>query len=394
MQRSRTSLGTILLLAAVAGCHTSEGPVNEPIVVVVSEPLPREVTDHADFTGRTQAIPSVDIRARVSGYLVNVAFEAGAEVKEGQLLFEIDPAPYKAALEKAQAAVERSKAALKRQEADFARSERLLGTSAISREDYDKSAASRGEAVATVDLDKANLELARLDLGWTKVTAPFAGQTSRNLIDAGNLVEKDKTLLTTLVSLAPIYAYFDVDDQTMLSFKKLVREGKLKSYEAAKLKVLLGLPDEDGYPHEGVIDFVDNKVTPGTGTISVRGKFPNKDRAIAAGLFVRIRVPIGEPHKAILVSETALGSDQGQKYLLIVNTKNVVERRNVKVGSLSNGLREILDGITLTDRVITDGILRVRPGIQVQPRPGPMPLLPGADEEENIPKPKKKQESE
>jgi multidrug efflux system membrane fusion protein len=366
------------LSAGLAGCGETYAPPNEPIVVVVSQPLQRKVTDYADSTGQTEAIPSVEIRARVSGYLTKVAFVSGADVKEGQLLFEIDPAPYKAALDRAEAAVDSAKASAARQEAEFARSQRLIGGAAISREDFEKSSANRDEAVASVAQNRASLESAKLDYGWTKVTAPFAGQASRNLIDPGNLVEKDKTVLTTIVAMDPIYAYFDVDDLTFQRFKKLIVAGKLKSYKEAEFPVFMGLPDEEGFPHKGVIDFVNNKVNTGTGTVQVRGKFPNKDRAITPGLFVRTRVPAGAPRKAILVADTALGSDQGQKYLLVVNDKNQVVRRNVAVGVLTDGLREVLQGLGPDEWVITDGLLRVRPGLTVSPTREPMPTLPGA----------------
>src|SRR5262249_11478617 len=248
----------------------------------------------------------------------------------------------------------------------------------ISREEYEKSTASRDEAVATLAQNRANLDSAKLDYGWTKVTAPFAGQASRNLIDEGNLVEKDKTGLTTIVAMDPIYAYFDADDLTYQRFKKLIDAGQLKSYKESEFPVFMGLPDEEGFPHKGIIDFVNNKVNTGTGTVQVRGKFPNKDRAITPGLFIRVRVPAGGTHKAILVAETALGSDQGQKYLLVVNAKNQVVRRNVTLGVRSDGLREVLQGLGPDEWVITDGLLRVRPGLTVYPTRAPMPTLPGA----------------
>jgi multidrug efflux system membrane fusion protein len=382
--RSRDYLLLAALAATLAGCGETHAPPNEPIVVVVSQPLQRKVTDYAYSTGQTEAMPSVEIRARVSGYLTKVAFVSGADVKKGQLLFEIDPAPYKAALDRAEAAVESAKASATRQEAEFARSQRLIGGAAISREDFEKSSANRDEAVAALAQNRANLDSAKLDYGWTKVTAPFAGQASRNLIDIGNLVEKDKTVLTTIVATDPIYAYFDADDLTYQRFNKLILEGKLKSYKEAEFPVFMSLPDEQGFPHKGVIDFVNNKVNTGTGTVQVRGKFPNKDRAITPGLFVRVRVPAGDPRKAILVAETALGSDQGQKYLLVVNDKNQVVRRNVALGVLNDGLYEVLQGLGPDEWVITDGLLRVRPGLTVNPTRAPMPTLPGAGANDKV----------
>jgi RND family efflux transporter MFP subunit len=384
MKTRPTCRGGFLLLLALAGglvgCERPPAPPDEAVVVVVSQPLKREVTDYVNFTGKTAAVESVDVRPRVSGYLKEIGFEPGAEVKKGQVLFVIDPRPYKNALDRALASIQRDKAAVKRTAAEAERARRLIGSASISRADWDKAMAEAAEAVATLELHKAEAETARLDYDWTKVTAEIPGKASRTKLTVGNLIEKDKTVLTTIVSLEPIWAYFDADDQTMLRFQDLQRAGKLKTYEEGKFPVFLGLSGSTDFPYQGTIDFVDNKLNPGTGTIQVRGVFPNKDHTLTPEMFVRIRVPIGSPHKAILVNENALGSDQGQKYLLVVTDKNQVVRRNVRVGELNNGLREILAGLGPDEWVITDGVQRVRPGLTVNPTRQPMPELPGGVE--------------
>jgi RND family efflux transporter MFP subunit len=377
---------TLLLVAALTlaqgGCERAQGPPSDPIVVVISQPLERKITDFVDYTGRTDAVESVDVRPRVSGYLMKIPFKSGAEVKKDELLFLIDPRPYQADVDQAKADVERAIASVKRQQALADRATRLLGSGGISREDYEKAVAEFSESQATVESNKAKLATAKLNLEWTEVRSPIKGRVGRNLLTVGNLVEKDKTLLTTIVSQDPIWAYFDVDDYTMQRFKRMVKKGELKSYEDAKIPVFLGMPDEKGFPHQGVIDYVSPKVTSGTGTVTVRGEFPNPDRLITPGLFVRIRVHVGDPHEAILVNEDALGSDQGQKYVLVVNAKNEVVRHNVEVGSLTGGLREIVSGLNRDEWVITDGLLRVRPGVTVEPRRQPMPVPAGAEPEE------------
>jgi RND family efflux transporter MFP subunit len=379
--RATCRAGLLLLLAlagGLAGCERPPAPQDEPIVVVVSKPLKRPITDYVDFSGQTEAVETVQVRPRVSGYLKDIQFKSGGEVKKGQILFVIDRRPYKAALDKAQAAVERAKAAVKRAEAEEDRSRKLVGSASISRADYERDVATASEARATVSQNKASLESAKLDYEWSEVRAEIDGKITRNELTKGNLVEKDKTLLATIVSQHPIWANFDVDDKTKLHFDELVNKGKLKSPKEAKFPVFLGMPNRQDYPYKGFIDYVAPKVKPGTGTVQARGEFPNKDNVIIPGLFVRIRVPVGGDHDAILVNENALSADQGQKYLLVVNDKNQVIRRNVTLGSLQNGLREIVAGLGPEERVITDGIQRVRPGVTVNPTEQPMPELPGA----------------
>jgi RND family efflux transporter MFP subunit len=363
MIRLRGLLTLTLLNASALGCsNAGPAPPAAAPVVTVSRPLEKNVTDQATFTGRTAAVESVDVRARVSGYVDEIDYRPGQEVKAGQVLFRIDPTIYEAALQKAKADVNQFKAQVRLGESDLKRSKRLVKVDAIAQEEVDKIVAQHDQAIANEAAAEAAEKTAAENLEWTKVTAPVSGRTSVNLLTKGNLVVADQTLLTTIVSQDPMYVYFDVDTSTMLRVKKFIREGKVQSYEVADYPVEIGLPSETGYPHRGKIDYVSNQVTPGTGTLNVRGNFANPDRILTPGLFVRVRVPVGPPHRAMLVADRALGSDQGQPYLLTVDDKNEVVRRDVKVGGLyEGGLREITAGLAASEWVIVDGLLRVRP---------------------------------
>jgi RND family efflux transporter MFP subunit len=350
--------------------------------VTVSRPLSGKVTDYAYFTGRTKAIESVEVRAQVGGYLTKVAYDPGQEVKKGQLLFQIDPTVYEAARDKAKADVALYAAQKRLQDIQVTRQRQLVGRG-IAQEELDKTIALRDQAIANMAAAEAALRTAEQNLAWTRVTSPIDGKTSVNLLTVGNLVVANQTLLATVVSQDPMYAYFDVDERTVLHVQKLIREGKVKSYQKAKYPVDVGLANEEGYPHHGVIDYVGNQVNTGTGTLTVRGVFRNpliagRLRVLSPGLFLRVRIPVGPAHGALLVTDRALGSDQGQKYLLVVNARNEVERRDVEAGARYNGLRVITAGLRPDEWVIVDGLLRVRPGVPVEPRRQPMPTSPAA----------------
>jgi RND family efflux transporter MFP subunit len=375
--------GSVLLFGfclASTGCARapSEAPAAAPIPVTVSHPVERYVTDHADFTGRAAAIDSVELRARVWGYLDRVHFKEGALVQKGDVLFEIDPRIYRAALHQAEGNLASLEARLVRLNADLARAQRLVNTGAMSREDYDKVVGDRGEAEASRTALTAAVERSRLDLGYTRVTAPISGRVSRYAVTVGNLVQSGDqgggTLLTTLVSVDPMYVYFDMDEHTVLRIQQLMREGKARSVRDGEWPVWLGLANEDGYPHRGTINFVDNQVNPRTGTLRLRGVFPNKDEALSPGYFARVRVPIGSPHPALLVSDRALDTDQGQKIVYVVDKDNQVVSRPVRLGAIHDGLREIGDGVKPGERVIVKGLQQVRPGVTVEPRLVDMPI--------------------
>jgi len=376
----------LLALVVPVGCQRSKPQLasGAPAVVEVAKPLEQDVIDYEYATGRTDAVEFVEIRARVSGYLQKIDFKDGSEVKVDQLLFVIDPRPYQATLDQAKAQVAQADAKYKLAVADVRRAEPLVPTKAITAQEFDRLIAMREVAKADLDAAGAQVTQAQLNLDFTQVKAPIDGRASRRDITEGNLVTADMTKLTTIVSQDPMYAYFDVPEQTMLRIQTLIREGKFPSARRTNdVKIEMGLANEPGkYPHQGTIDFVDNKVDPSTGTLQVRGSFPNPpvgptgERVLTAGLFVRIRLPVGLPHKAIMIAERALGVSQSQHYVLVVDDKNQVEYRPVEVGLLTNGMREILAGLKPNERIIVTGLQRVRPGATVAPKDVKMPVPP------------------
>ena len=381
--------GSALILGlclAMAAC--SRAPAETPpaaVAVAVSYPVQREVTDYADFTARMAAVDSVEVRTHSWGYLDKVNFKEGAMVKKGDVLFELDPRPYQAMLDQAKAKVAQDEAQLKFDEAEYRRNLGLIRDQAVSQSDLDKSAAARGVDIANVAADKALVASRELDLEYTKVTAPVTGRVSRYYVTVGNLIQSGNqasvTLLTTIVSVDPMYACFDVDERTAQRVRQWIRKDKAESASDAGLSVALGLASEEGFPHQGTINFVDNQVNPKTGTLRVRGVFPNKDQSLSPGFFARVRMPIGPPHQSLLVSDRALDSDQGQKILYVVNSKNEVVSRAIRVGPLHDGLRAIEEGLKPGERVIVNGLQLVRPGISVEPKLVDMPASGGRDRE-------------
>ena len=378
------AVAALLWLAALPGCKSSESSADQAQAgppVTVSVPIERTVTDYEDYTGRTDAIQSLQVQARVTGYLDKVYFKEGSEVAAGAVLYEIDPRPYQDQLDAAKAQLAVNKAALNLAKANNARFKALFKTSpgAVSQLELDQYQAQEEQALANVDLAKANVATAELNLTWTKVTTPISGLISRTLITLGNLVTANVTLLTTVVSVDPMYAYFDVDEPTMLRVHRLINEGKFKSArEGASIPVLVFLSNGERYPHEGTVDFVNNRVDPATGTLQIRGVLPNPkpkigERGLTPGMFVRVRVAIGAPYKALLVSPRALAEDQALKYVFVVNKKNEVVRQQVTVGQDQEGLQIITDGLQPDQLVIVNGLQRVRPGMIVKPKTVEMP---------------------
>jgi RND family efflux transporter MFP subunit len=368
---------------ALGGCKREPPALaaTPPPIVMVSQPVEREITDYYEYTARTAAVEAVEVRARVSGYLVKVNFRDGLMVKKGDLLFQIDPRPFQAVLDEAKGQVAQWEAKLARAEADVTRDERLLPKGAASQKDLDQAVADQGEARAAIQSARGAVDRAALDLEFTRVTAPISGRISRHLIDEGNLVTADTTLLTAIVSTDPMYAYFDVDERTVLHVRQLIREGKARNARAGEeLPVLLGLANETGFPHQGTINFLDNQVNPQTGTLRLRGVFPNEvvngSEVLLPGYFVRVRLLPGQPHRARLVTERAIDTDQGQKILYVVNDKNEVVSRPISLGALHDGLRVIEKGVQPGERVIVNGLLQVRPGITVEPKLIDMPVAP------------------
>lgn len=402
-RRGRVTYAAFFIVAAVAlaGCKEESvvAPDEAPVVRVTS-PVEREVTDYVFFTGRTEAVSTVEVRARVTGYLVSVDFVSGGFVKEKQRLFKVDPRPYQATLDQANGQIKLNQAQLKLAQADYARALEIAKTpGAISQQDIDTYAAKEAEASAALEAAQANAESAALNLEFTDVISPIEGVVGRNLLTDGNLVQQDSTLLTTVVTQDPIYAYFDVDENTMLRVRHMIEEGVFKDVAGgARLPVQMALADEgENYPHQGTIDFVNNMVDPSTGTLQVRGVFPNPSPKPGApsllrpGMFVRVRTPLGEPHKALLLPQMAVATDQGKPYLLVVNKENTVEYRPIDLGAEEPGGWQVVipmkvvkeqqgfrvaregetgeDSITASDSVIVSGLQRAKPGSVVRSKP-------------------------
>jgi RND family efflux transporter MFP subunit len=355
-----------------------------PPEVAVGQPVGQTATEYFTTTGRTAAVEQVDIRARVGGYLVKVNFQDGRDVKAGEVLFEIDPRPYEAEVMRAEGDLAKWQAQLRKAEADVARNTRLLPKGAASERDLEQSVAAKESAQAEITSAKARLADAKLNLEFSRVVAPIDGRASRTSVTKGNLIQPvgqtGSAPLTTLVRLDPIYVYFDVDERTILRVRERARAQNIGAKEgdirALNVPVEIGLVGESAFPHRGVIDFIDNRVDPSTGTMQARGVFDNKDGILVPGMFVRVRVAIDQREKALFVPERAIGSDQGNKYLLTVNPQNVVEYRSVTLGVESDGQREILTGLQPGVSVIVDGIQRARPGITVNPHPMGAPAKP------------------
>lgn len=370
-----------LWLGLAVGCEKTNSAAEKtaapPVNVEIGTPTEKEVTDFQDFTGRLEAVESVEIRARVVGYLTKIAFdpsiELGAEVKKDDPLFEIDERPYQNTLSAANAQLAQATARQKTTAAELARTEELVAKKAATARDLERDVGQDAEATASIAVAKASIAQAELDLEFAKIKAPISGRISRSIPSEGDLITPSTGKLTSIVSVDPIHLYFDMDETTLLTLQKRVREGKLDGPEMREIPLLLGLANDDGHPYRGKLDFIENQVDPNTGTIRVRGVFANPKpergaRPLAPGLFARVRLPLGEPHKAVLISERAIGRDQGQSFVYVVNAENQVVYRKVKLGSLHDGMRVIADGLTAGERIVVNGLQRVRPGSKVEPR--------------------------
>ena len=365
-------LSSILTAITVGACK----PANEyvappPPTVTVSQPIQRDVTNYLEFTGNTRAVRRVEVRARVEGFLQSKHFEDGADVKKGDLLYVIDPRPFEAKVNKAQADVSSKKAILEKAMADFKRIETLYRQKAAPQVDFVQAKAARDTALADVDAAGAVLEQTKLDLSFTQVVAPISGRVGRGLVGVGNLVGAGEyTHLTTIVQYDPIRAFYSLNERQLL---RLMRQHQEKQADPEvnqeeQSVIYLGLADEDGYPHAGQLDYADQGLDPETGTFVLRGIFANpKPHTILPGMFVRIRTPIDQRKAALLVSEQALGADQRGRYVLVVNEQNIVEYRSVQVGAAIDGLRVIEKGLQPDDWVVVKGLLRARPGATVTP---------------------------
>ena len=357
-----------LLASGCARYVAAQQQAAPPPQVTVAAAVSRKVTEFDEFTGRFEAVERVEVRPRVSGYISSVNFRDGDEVRKGDVLFVIDQRPYVAERDKARAqlAQARSQLALAKSERD--RATKLLGQHAISQEEFDTRTAGNEQAQASVEGAQAALDSAALNLEFTRVTAPITARISRALVTSGNYVASGVTPLTTLVSLDPIYVTFDGDEQAYLRYSKLARaSARGASQDATRNPVVVGLANESGYPHQGTLVFIDNALDPATGTIHSRALLENHERLFTPGLFARIRLLDSAQHDAVLVNDSAIGTDQTVRYVLVVGASNKVEYRPVQLGPVIDGLRVVQSGLTAGETVVVNGLQRVRPGAQVQP---------------------------
>ena len=367
-----------VLLAAACGRGNRYAPPPPP-EVTVAHPVEREVTLYSEFTGHTVAYESLDIRARVQGYLQSFNFTPGSYVKKGDLLFVIEPELYQAQVDQAQADLQGKEAQYRAAQQQLEITQAIFERSAGSRTDLVQKTQARDLAKAEVGMARANLEAAKLNLSYTHIYAPFPGRIDRNLVDVGNLVGSgEATLLCTIVRDDPIYAYFTMSERELLQFQELQRQNRTAAQQGQGDVAYLALATERGFPHVGQVDYTSNRVDPTTGTIELRGTFPNPDHVILPGLFVRVRLPLTR-ERAVLVPEAAVSQDQGGQYLLLVDAQNHVEYRRVHMGQVVEGeLRVVLDGVTTADQVVIEGLQRAHPGSEVKPTQSELPPAPPA----------------
>jgi multidrug efflux system membrane fusion protein len=373
------------LLITLNGCAKSGGGAGQsapPPQVNVAQVIERRVKDWDEFTGRFQAVESVEVRPRVSGYIDEVAFKEGGEVKRGDLLFVIDPRPYKADADHAAADVKRFKTALDLARIELTRVQRLRDSGAVSEEELDERKSTVAQAEANVSGSEASLEAASLNLSFTRVLSPITGRVGRAEITRGNLVtggNNGGTLLTSVQSIDPIYVYFEGDEQTYLRYNQMARAGERPSSRDVKNPVRIGLANEEGFPHDGTMDFVDNQVNSQTGTIRARAILDNKEGQFTPGLFARVQLLGSGEYAAVLIDDAAVNTDQNQKYVLVLGPNDQVEYRRIKPGRTIDGLRIVREGLKPGDVIVVSGAQRVHQGSTVSPQRVAM----GTDEPES-----------
>ena len=367
-----TSLGVLLALsvAVLAGCsgQAAENAQPPPPGVSAAPVLVRQISQWDDFSGHVEAVETVDLRPRVSGYIDRVNYQEGQEVRKGEVLFTIDSRSYRAELARAQAELARARSQAELGRSEAARAKKLSELQAISTETYEQRRSAAAEAQASVAGAQAAVDAARLNLEFTRVRAPISGRAGRALVTAGNLVSAGDTasVLTTLVSLDKVHVHFDTDERTFLHYAELARKGQRPSENGAGVPVQVGLVGEEGFPHTGVVDFLDNQVDPATGTIRARALLDNSDRSFTPGLFARVRVLGSGQVSAMLVDDKAVLTDQDRKYVYVVDAKGMAQRKDVQLGRTAEGLRIVESGLASNDRVIVNGVQKVFfPGMPV-----------------------------
>jgi membrane fusion protein, multidrug efflux system len=348
-----------VFVLAAAGCHKDAPQMPTP-QVTVAPAIERVVSNWDDFTGHFEAVNSVEVRPRVGGFIERVAFTEGSTVHQGDVLFVIDQRPYQAEVARAEAVLAQARTRKQLADMEAERAQKLVNTQAISREELDSRTSSRAESDAAIHAAEAALQVARLNLEWTVVRAPISGRVGRASITAGNVVQAGPapTLLTTIVSLDPIYVYFDTDEQAYLKYAGGLSGPKGK-------EVLVGLANESGFPHQGRLNFIDNRVDGAAGTISARAVLSNPNQLFTPGLFARVRLLGTDRFNATLVQDQAVGTDQDRKFVLVLKSDNSVEYRPITIGRVFDGLRIVESGLKPGERVVINGMMRVRPGMKV-----------------------------
>ncbi|HEY7550790.1 MAG TPA: efflux RND transporter periplasmic adaptor subunit [Hyphomicrobiaceae bacterium] len=374
--RASLALAATALAALAAGCDQGQPQTAQreaPLPAVsVAQPVQREVVEWDEYTGRFDATETVEIRARVSGYLNEVRFKDGQEVARGDVLFVIDPRPFERALQQAQAELFAANTKVENANLDVVRGQKLIEGKIISDKTFDDRMSVLRDAQAAVKVADAKVKAAELDLSFSTIAAPISGRIGRTLVTAGNWVSAGSvsgaTLLTTIVSQNPIFIYFDVNENNYIKYKRLAERGVKAGAADVGAPVEVALPDERGFPHKGRLDFLDNRLDQGTGTLRARAVLANKTGLFSPGLFGRVRVTGMPSYAALLLPDEAIGTDQTNKYVLVVEGDGTVERRNVRLGPLIDGLRVVRDGVAAGDWVITRGLQRARPGVKVEPK--------------------------
>jgi RND family efflux transporter MFP subunit len=359
----------LMPFVALGACEQNSFVPPPPPKVDVGLPVQQTVTRYLEATGNTAPIKTVDLVARVQGVLQSIDYKDGTLVKDGATLFTIEPETYKLKVEQAQAAEAGAQASLKQAEADYKRQADLVARQAVSQATLDQSTSSRDNAQANLQQAQVNTKIAAVNYGYTNVAAPFDGIVSAHLVSAGELVgAASPTQLATIVQLDPIYVNFNVNEQDVLRIRAEAKRRGLTASDLTQFPIEIGLQTESGYPHQGKLDYAAPTINQSTGTLAVRGVLPNAERVLLPGYYVRVRVPLDQQQGALLVPDVALGSDQAGRYVLVVNSENIVEQRKVRTGPIEGDLRVIESGLKPDDRVVIAGLLRAIPGQKVDPQ--------------------------
>jgi RND family efflux transporter MFP subunit len=375
LQRSAYVFGVLGFWFAIPGLAFAQGATSAPPSVTVAKPVVKDIIERTDFIGRFEAVDQVDIRARVSGYINKIHFEDGTLVKAGDLLFTIDPRPYRNALEQAQATVTSSQVRLDFAQSDLDRAEQLRRTGNVSDQVFDQRRQAFLTGKAELDRAQAALRQAQLDVEFTEVRSPLTGRLSRKLVSEGNLVNANETILTNVLTLDPIQFYFDVDERSYLAYSRQTQGGTRTSSNGSANEVLLTLTDERLGQRKGQLDFVDNRLDAASGTIRARAVFANKDLFLTPGLFGRVTIGASDPYSAVLLPDEAIGSDQDRRVAYVLGENNIVNLRPVRVGPRIDGYRVIREGLKGDETVVVNGLVRVRPGAPIAPQMTTLPMV-------------------